>query len=318
MPVLFIFFSILQINPVDTAARQKLVTIGTGSIAGVYYPCGVAIGTLANLQRKAHGLRFAVEATSGSRFNLKTVTEGELDFGFVQSDVQYQATKGTGSFKRQGPVKSLRSVFSLSPEFLFLVTRADASIKTIEDLPGKRVNIGNRGSGQAETFKKIMEIMGWNTKTFSKILRLKSNEQSRALCDDKVDAIIFTAADSSKSILDATKQCDTIFSTISGKKITTLLSRYPYYKKMTIPGGKYRGVPHDIQTIGVMTTLVTNADVPENIVYELVRAVFENFDTFKQKHPALTTLNKADMVKVGLYAPLHKGALKYFKEAGLL
>jgi TRAP transporter TAXI family solute receptor len=300
------------------AADQTFVTIGTGGVTGVYYPTGGAICRLVNKTRKEHGIRCSVESTGGSVYNLNTIAAGELDMGVAQSDWQYHAYNGTSKFKEKGPNKDLRAVFSVHPEPFTVVARADSGIKDFKDLKGKRVNIGNPGSGQRGTMEVVMGAMGWTKDDFKLASELKSAEQSKALCDNKVDAMVFTVGHPSGSIKEASTSCDSVLVNVTGPAIDKLVEANDYYRKATIPGGMYRGTDSDTQTFGVGATFVTSAKVPEKVIYNVVKAVFENFDQFKKLHPAFVVLKKEEMIKDGLSAPLHKGAVKYYKEAGLM
>jgi len=301
-----------------TAQADEFITIGTGGVTGVYYPTGGAICRLVNKGRKEHGVRCSVESTGGSVYNLNTIAAGELDMGVAQSDWQYHAYNGTSKFEESGPNKDLRAVFSVHPEPFTVVARADSGIKNFEDLKGKRVNIGNPGSGQRGTMEVLMGAMGWTMEDFALASELKSAEQSKALCDNKIDAMVFTVGHPSGSIKEATTSCDSVLVNVSGPAVEKLVADNDYYRTATIPGGMYRGTDGDVMTFGVGATFVTSAAVSENVVYTVVKSVFENFDDFKKLHPAFANLKKEEMVKDGLSAPLHPGAEKYYKEAGLL
>lgn len=300
------------------AADQTFVTIGTGGVTGVYYPTGGAIARLVNKGRKEHGIRCSVESTGGSVYNLNTIAAGELDMGVAQSDWQYHAYNGTSKFEKQGPNKDLRAVFSVHPEPFTVVARADSGIKNIVDLKGKRVNIGNPGSGQRGTMEVVMKALGWTKADFKLASELKPAEMSKALCDNKIDAYVYSVGHPSSAIKEATTTCDAVIVTVDGSAIDGLVGKYDYYRHATIPGGMYRGTDTDAKTFGVGATFVSSAKVPENVIYNVVKAVFENFDQFKKLHPAFANLKKEEMVKDGLSAPLHDGAVKYYKEAGLM
>jgi TRAP transporter TAXI family solute receptor len=298
--------------------NNQHVTIGTGGVTGVYYPTGGAICRLVNKGRDEHKIRCSVESTGGSIYNLNTLRAGELDFGVVQSDWQYYAYHGTSKFSERGPFKDLRAVFSVHPEPFTVIARADSGIKTFEDLKGKRVNIGNPGSGQRGTMEVVMKALGWNKNDFALASELKSAEQSQALCDNKVDAIVFTVGHPNGSIKEATTSCDSVLIEIKGPAIEKLIGDHDYYRTATIPGGMYRGNDKDIHTFGVGATLVTSAKIPDEVVYQLVKSVFENIEDIKKLHPAFSILNKEKMANDGLSAPLHSGAIRYYKEAGLI
>ncbi len=302
----------------SVAAEETFVTIGTGGVTGVYYPTGGAICRLVNKSRAEHGIRCSVESTGGSIYNINTIRAGELDLGIAQSDWQYHAYNGTSQFAENGPFKELRAVFSVHPEPFTVVARQDSNIKTFDDLKGKRVNIGNPGSGQRGTMEVLMKEYGWSNDDFKLVSELKAAEQSKALCDNKIDAMVYTVGHPSGAIKEATTSCDSNIVTVAGPKVDKLIADNSFYRVATVPGGMYRGSDNDVMTFGVGATFVSSTAVPEDVVYNVVKAVFENFDDFRRLHPAFANLKKEEMVKDGLSAPLHPGALKYYKEVGLI
>ncbi len=309
-------YATLSASPAE--AEQKFITIGTGGVTGVYYPTGGSICRLVNKGRKSHGIRCTVESTGGSVYNINTIRAGELDMGVAQSDWQHHAYHGSSKFKDKGKFEGLRAVFSVHPEPFTVVARADSGIKHFKDLKGKRVNIGNPGSGQRGTMDVVMAAMGWTKADFKLASELKSSEQSKALCDNKIDAMVFTVGHPSGSIKEATTSCDSVLVEVSGAAIDKLVGDNAFYRHATIPGGMYRGSAGDTKTFGVGATFVSSTATPADTVYWVVKSVFENFDTFKKLHPAFGVLKKNEMIKDGLSAPLHDGAAKYYKEAGLM
>ncbi len=305
-------------SPAPSGRAGNSVTIGTGGVTGVYYPAGGAVCLLVNRERKNHGFRCSVESTRGSVFNLNKINSGDLDMGIAQSDWHFHAYNGTSRFKDQGPMENLRSVFSIHPEPFTVVARAASGIKAFGDLRGKRVNIGNPGSGQRGTMEVLMKAQGWTRDDFQAVSELRSRDQSSALCAGQIDAMVFTVGHPSRSIKEATTSCDSVIVEVSGPVIDKLVQDNEYYRTTVIPAGMYRGNPDDVRTFGVVATFVTSAATPADAVYTVVKAVFENFEAFKMLHPAFKILNKADMIKNGLSAPLHAGAVKYYKEAGLM
>ncbi|SJN59544.1 TAXI family TRAP transporter solute-binding subunit [Vibrio ruber] len=297
---------------------QEFITIGTGSVTGVYYPTGGAICKLVNKDRKEHDIRCSVESTGGSIYNVNTIRSGELDFGIVQSDWQYHGYNGTSKFAEQGPYKKLRAMFSLHTEPFNVIARTDAHIDNIKDLKGKRVNIGNPGSGDRATMQVVMDKMGWTKDSFKLTSELKGSERSQALCDNKIDAFIYVVGHPNGSIKEATTSCDAKLVPVTGPEIDKIVAENPYYTYTDVPAGMYRGTDQDVKSFGVAATLVTSADVSDKVAYNVAKAVFENFDTFKRLHPAFAHLKKEDMVKAGISIPLHPGAVKYYKEVGLL
>lgn len=308
----------LGITPVPETEANQFVTIGTGGVTGVYYPTGGAICRLVNKDRKEHGIRCTVESTGGSVYNLNTIRSGDLDLGVVQSDTQYHAYHGTGAFEAAGPNTDLRALFSIHPEPYTVVARADAGVKNFQDLKGKRVNIGNPGSGQRNSTDVVLKALGWTVNDFRLASELRPAEQSAAMCDNRIDAIVYTVGHPNGAIQEATTACDAVLVNVTGPEIDKLIADNAYYRTATIPGGMYRGNNEDAKTFGVGATFVSTAQVPADVVYHVVKAVFDNFEDFKRLHPAFENLKKEEMIKDGLSAPLHEGAIKYYKEAGLM
>lgn len=311
-------FAASQFAPAPAAAEDKFISIGTGGVTGVYYPAGGAICRLVNRGRKEHNIRCAVESTGGSIYNLTAIEQGELDFGVAQSDWHYNAYNGTGVFTDSGANKELRSLFSLHAEPFTVVVRADSGITRFNDLKGKRVNIGNPGSGQRATMEELMKLKGWTRSDFAIALELKAQDQAKALCDNKLDAMVFTAGHPNGSIQEVTAGCSARLISVEGADIDALIEMHPYYAKATIPAGMYQGNPTDIHTFGVKATFVSSTKVDEAVVYEVVKAVFDNFDAFKTLHFVFATLDKQTMLSDGMIAPLHDGARRYYEEKGLL
>ncbi len=299
-----------------SAGAVEFITIGTGGVTGVYYPTGGAICRLVNKGRKKHGVRCSVESTGGSVYNINTIRAGELDMGIAQSDWQYHAYHGTAKFKKQGAFKNLRAVFSIHSEPLTIIARKDANIKTVEDLKGKRVNIGNPGSGSEATWNVVWSAMGNSNSDLGLVAQMKSAETPAALCDNKIDALSWAVGHPNALTKEATTTCDAVLVTMKNAAISKLINDNPFYSYATIPGGMYRGNPNDTTTFGVGATFVSSTKTPARTVYQVVKAVFDNFKSFKKFHPAFKNLKESNMIVDGLAAPLHAGAIKYYKERG--
>jgi hypothetical protein len=299
-------------------AQQKYITIGTGGVTGVYYAAGGAICRLVNKDRAKHNIRCSVESTGGSVFNVNTIKAGELDFGFAQSDVQFNAIKGIGQFAKDGAYSDLRAVFSVHPEPFTVVARKEAGVKQFTDFKGKRFNVGNPGSGTRASMEELLAAMGWKLGDFSLASELKADEHGPALCDGKIDGFFYAVGHPSANIQDPTTSCGARLVSLTGPVVDKLVADKPFYGKVTIPGGMYPNNPEPTQTYGVLATVVTSAKTPDAAVVELVRAVFENFEEFKKLHPALANLKPEDMVQVGNSAPLHPAAAFYFRQKGLV
>jgi len=315
-PVLAAGIAISSVLTVGTASAETFVTIGTGGQTGVYYVVGGSICKLVNRGTKDHDIK-CTHTTGGSVKNINGIRAGDLDLGVAQSDWQYHGYNGTAPTQfPDGAYEDLRAVFSVHPEPFTVVARADSGIKTFEDLVGKRVNVGNPGSGARGTMEVVMEKMGWTMDSFKLAAELKSSEQSQALCDNKIDAMVFTVGHPSGTIKEATTSCESVLIPVTGEVIDALIADNSYYSGTAIPGGMYTGTDTDTATFGVGATFVTASTVSEDTVYEIVKAVFENFDRFKRLHPAFANLNEKDMITKNISAPLHDGAAKYYKEKG--
>ena len=296
--------------------QQKYVTIGTGGVTGVYYAAGGAICRLVNKDRAKHGIRCSVESTGGSVFNINTIKAGELDLGFAQSDVHYNAAKGLAQFKDGGAYGDLRAVFSVHPEPFTVLARKEAGIKTFADFKGKRFNVGNPGSGTRASMEELLAALGWKLGDFSLASELKADEHGPALCDGKIDGFFYAVGHPSANIQDPTTSCAAKLVSLTGPAVDKLVADKPYYAKATIPAGLYPNNPDATATYGVLATVVASSKAPAESVYQVVKAVFDNFDEFKKLHPALANLKPESMVSDGLSAPLHEGAARYYKEKG--
>lgn len=313
-----LLLSAMLVHASAAIAQDQIVTIATGSERGAYYPAGGAICRLLNHGRKEHGIRCYAESTGGSIYNIHALRDGDNDFAVVQSDWQYNAYTGKGIFADGPAYKDLRSVFSLHSEMFTLAAREGSGIKSFSDLKGKRVNLGDRGSGMRAIMQELMEEKGWTRQAFRSPTELKPADAAKALCEGKIDAMVFTAGHPNGLIQELTSDCGAQLVPVEGAEIDTLLKNNPYYARTAIPGGMYKNNPQNTPTFGVRATIVTRADEDEEVVYQLTKAVFENFDSFKTLHFVFATLDKERMVYSGLTAPLHPGAIRYYREAGLL
>ena len=302
--------------PSAMAQSQKFVTIGTGGVTGVYYAAGGAICRLVNKDRAQHGLRCSVESTGGSVFNSNAIRAGELDMGVVQSDVQYNAYKGEGAFKEAGPSTEMRAMFAMHPEPMTVLVRKELNAQSLEDLKGKRFNIGNPGSGHRSGAEALLATADMKVADLGLASELKADEHGPALCDGKIDGFVYAVGHPSANIQDPTTSCGAQLLSIKGAGVDQLVGANSYLAKATIPGGTYPNNAQPTETYGVLATFVTSAQTPDDTVYAVVKQVFDNFEDFKKLHPALAHLKPEEMVANGLTAPLHNGAARYYKEKG--
>ncbi len=298
------------------AFAAQFITIGTGGVTGTYYPTGGAICRMVNKQKKKTGIRCSVESTGGSVYNVNTIKAGELDFGISQSDTAYQAYYGKGKFKGKA-IKELRSAIAIYPELLAFVVAKRSGIKKFTDIKGKRVNIDTPGSGTRMTTEIVLKAFGIKKSDLAQVDELKSSEGPTMLKDDHIDGYFGVFGHPTANIKDAANSVDIDLIPIDGKPVDELVEKYPYYAKGIISGTFYKGVTHDTPSIGVKAVLCTSSKISDKVVYTVVKTILDNFEAFKKLHPAYKTITKKSLLD-GLSIPQHPGAVKAFKEAGLL
>jgi TRAP transporter TAXI family solute receptor len=296
----------------------EFVAIGTGSVTGLYYPTGGAIARMVNRRFDRYAIKATVESTAGSVYNLNAVLQGDLDFGVAQSDRQYQAYHGLAEWAERGPQTRLRSVFSVHPESITLVAAETSGIRSVEDLRGKRVNLGNIGSGHLQNSRDVLKAAGLSEDDLAAEY-VRAVEAPGLLQDGRIDAFFYTVGHPNGTIEEATfGRVKVRIVPVDGQVARQLLQQHPYYAEAIVPAEHYPRATNedDVATIGVKATFMTSVKTPQKVVYAIVREVFENFEGFRELHPAYQALTEADMLK-GLSAPLHAGALRYFREVGL-
>lgn len=301
-----------------TYADDTEITIGTGTITGVYYPAGGAICRLLNKYSKNYHLRCTVQATNGSVGNLEDLETGKYNFTIVQSDQLHFFYNGMRNFTDKGPNKSVRAVFSLHNDALTLITRVNSEIKHYGDLKNHKIYDGGQGSGTRALFQVLIDTEGWNPDNFPLTSDIKQGEQAEALCSKKVDAVLFAAGHPNGTIQDITTSCDSVILAINGEEIGRMVKQNPYYENMIIFGKIYPGNPNNIESFGTKAVLVTLESTSELIVYQLVKSVFDNFNKFKNLHPVFASFDMKEMANQAITIPMHKGAEKYFIEKGLI
>lgn len=305
----------LAASAFSVQAEEKFITIGTGGQTGVYYVVGQSICQLVNRDTAKTQVKCNAPSTGGSVDNLNSIAAGERDLGIAQSDWQFHAYNGSSSFEGKKNDK-LRAVFSIHPEPFTVMARQDANIAQFDDLNGKRVNVGDPGSGTRATMNVILEAKGWTDKVFKIASELKASEMASAMCDNNLDAITYNVGHPNGALKEAAASCDVKLVPVTGEAIDKLVADNPYYAKAIIPGGLYKGSDEPTESFGVYATLVASSDVDADKVYAVVKAVFDNFDRFKRLHPAFENLKQEEMIKNALSAPLHEGAARYYKEKG--
>ena len=300
------------------ALESQVLSLGTGGVTGVYYPTGGGICRLVNKVRQQHGIRCSVRATQGSVSNLQSVRAGSLDLGITQSNWIYQAYNGTGRFRPMGSDPELRALLRFYPEYFTVLVPSEAAINHFDDLLGKRISIGMPGSSLRATLEALFAKKGWTLDDFEQTLVLSDSEQASALCSGKIDAMIYTVGHPSGAAREATEDCDSRLLAVDDAQVAAMLRESSYYHWDKIPGAIYRGNVKSTPTFGVDAIFFTSSSLSEQAAYDIVKTLFENLDTFRQLHPAFARLEPEKMVQGEFAVPLHPGALRYYREVGLL
>ncbi|MCQ4258299.1 TAXI family TRAP transporter solute-binding subunit [Stutzerimonas stutzeri] len=306
------------LNITAASAQERFVTIGTGGQTGVYYTAGQSVCRFLNRAEAQPPIKCNAPSTAGSVTNIVSLQKGEYEFGFIQSDHQHKALEGLAPFDKDGPIEELRAVFSLQTEILTVVAREDSGIKSFDDLKGKRVNIGVPGSGSRDTFDEVMKARGWSNADFALAGELKPAEMASALGDNNLDVITYVVGHPSGAIQEALTNVKAQLIPVQGPEIEKFLQGADYYTAAEIPAGLYPGVDEPVPSIGGKAVLAATTETDPDVVYQLVKAVFDNLERFKRLHPAFADLQAKDMIRVGLTAPLHEGAQRFYKEKGWL
>jgi TRAP transporter TAXI family solute receptor len=300
------------------AAPPAFFTIGTGMSGGNYLAAGRAICEQVNASRARHGLRCSIERTTGSIYNLHTLRTREFELALTQSDSLGSAVHGAEPFDRDGPFTSARTLLQLFKEPLTVVARKRDGITSIQDLQGRRVDIGAPGSGQRRTMEALMAALGWEPDAIEEPESLTTVRRPQALCDGELDAMVMAVAHPHQPLVEATAHCALTLIKVEGPAVYELVRANAAYDFATIPGGLYAGNARPINSFGPTATLVTTTELTEKEVYQVLKALFERFDAFRSAHPRLSDLDQADLLDETPAAPLHPGALRYFREAGLI
>lgn len=310
----------LIVSQASHAASEKTIVIGSASKTGIYYPVAKAICRFVNKRKRDHGIHCTAEITKGSVYNLNEVRSGGFHMGLAQSDWHFHAYHGTGPFQGSGKFEGLRSIFSVHPEVVTVVARADSGIKALQDLEGKRISLSNWSTAMRDATR-LFDAYGLSRTEFASVLQSKRNaEQLEELCKKRADALVLTVGHPFGLMKKRLKSssCRAVLVPLSGPRIVRLVDQYSYYRRAEIPGGLYKGNRESVPTFGVGATLISSSSESPEIIYWVVKSVFENFEKFRKSSPALRGLKKTEMIRDSLTAPLHEGAERYYREAGLM
>ncbi len=294
-------------------AEVKEVTIVTGGSSGTYYPIGGAMAQI--ITKYVPGVKATAVTSGASVVNARKVGELEAEFGLLQNDVAYYAYNGLEMFK-DSKLDKLRGVATLYPEIIQIVTLKENNIKTIYDLKGKKVAVGAPGSGTAVDAMQILKAAGIDESN-TEIRYLNFKEVSDALKDKTIDAGFIVAGIPTAAVSDIAAVRDVAIVEVPDEIYQKLKEDYPFYTQVTIPAGTYKGVNEDVKTVAVLAMLATNADLPDDLVYQITKAIFEHRDELVAAHKRAEDITLETALE-GMSIPLHPGAEKYYKEKGLL
>jgi TRAP transporter TAXI family solute receptor len=300
------------------AAEKETLLLGSGGIAGHYYFAGGAIASFINRTDSEAGIRCAVvPSVRASGENVAGLIAGTLDLGLVQSDVQYNAYEGKGTYKGSEGAKKLRALFSLYSEAFTVVTRTDTEIETFQDLKGRKVSIGSPGASYRIISNLLMDEYGWTDDSIAHVDGLSPDAAAEALFDGKVDGFVYVIGHPWAVLTNAAAGRAFRVIPVEGREVESLMDKHPFYRPAVIPGKIYPGVESAVKTFGPKATLMTTSEMPDETAYLIVKAIFENCEDFKKTNSVFMNLDKEEMLG-GNSAPLHPGAVRYYKEAGLM
>jgi TRAP transporter TAXI family solute receptor len=287
------------------------LTIATGGTAGTYYPLGAGMADIWNKNIK--GMNAMVQSTGASVANINLLKNKEVDLIFVQNDVAFYAYKGVELFKE--PFPQLRGLATLYPETVQIVALADRGINSVYDLKGKRVAVGAAGSGTEVNARQILAAAGI-TYNDIKVQYLSFAEAANNLKDGNIDAAFVTAGHPTAAIVDLAAVRKIVLVPVANEIIASLQKDYPFYVKIVVPAGTYKGVDTDVVTVAVKAMLAVRAEMPEDLAYQLLKTMYANQKRLIEAH-AKGELIIPETGKEGMSIPLHPGAEKFFKEMGL-
>ncbi len=315
----FVFFLALVLAVTFTigpayAAKRRFLSIASGWVTGAYYPFAGAVSRVAWKHLREKNIKITAESSGASVANSKLIGKGDTDFALLQNDIAYYAHYGKMMF--DAPIKELLGLMTLYPETIQIVARKDSNIKSVADLKGKRVSIGPLGSGTTENAKQILKAWGLGDGDL-KAQQLKASQAADYMKDGRLDAYFNTTAVGAAHIIDTFVLVPSVIVPVSGPNAEKLLKDYAFYATDTIPVGAYKGFDAPVKTIAVMAMLAASSDLETEIVYLIVKAIYEDLDQIKKAHAKFKGIDVKKAL-MGMSIPLHPGAEKYFKEVGVI
>lgn len=293
------------------AAAQSL-TLATGGTTGTYYAVGGVMSTVLN--DKLANSNLTVTSTGASKANIQLIEDGEADLAIVQNDVMHYAATGTDLFEAEGKYESFSTVCGMYDETVQLVT-TNPDIKSVADLKGKTVCVGDAGSGTEFNAKQVLAAYGLSFDDIT-VNNASFGDSADSLKDGKIDAAFVVAGAPTTAVVDLSTAADVYVVNIDGEERDALMKEYPFYTKTTIAAGTYTGLDADVETVSVRATLIASNDLSEDVVYELLSAMFDNQKDLIAGHEKFNNL-KLDEATNGIDVAFHPGAVKFFSEKGI-
>ncbi len=313
----FIFLLLLSLPFEASAAMDKFLALGTSSVRGVYFPVGKGICKSINAGRDEHLVRCIAYNTGGSIYNIQALASGELDLAITRADLAYQAFKGEGPFEGARRNKDIRAIATLYDNPVAIVVRADSGIDSIDQLTGKRINIGNLGSGKRAFSDLLFKVMNWSRSDFEAVSEYSTSKMGQAFCKGEIDALVQVMGIPAKFYDTVVTECGGKFIGFSDKTLSTIRQYGRFFEETVIPGGMYENNAEDIKTIGTKAVLVTTKRLSDYSIYQVAKAIFNDLSAFKKSNRALGSSTIQTMLKEGIFIPMHAGAAKYYDEEGL-
>lgn len=319
MKTRLVLLTLLVVGGLATGAFAQMgfITIGSGATTGVYFPIATGIARLIN--EADMGYRANARSTGGSVFNVGAIQSGELQMALAQNDIAFYAFRGTVVEAFRGrPTPKLRGMAVLYPEPVHILARADRNIRSVADLKGKRVYVGDIGSGAEQNSMQVLEAFGLKFEDLGEAVRGGAAAGVQLLQDGRIDAMFYTVGLGNAAITQAALTAPVTFLGLETARITQLRSKYPFLAPFTIPSGAYRGVAAPVVTVTVLAQLVTSSDLDTPTIYNIMRLLFtDKITDFRRIHANLERFFDLPKSLDGMAIPLHAGAQLYFREKGI-
>jgi TRAP transporter TAXI family solute receptor len=301
----------------DEIRDDLRISLSSATANSIYYDAAKSICRFVNRDSEKNLLKCRPESSPGSIFNLQLLRQAEADFAIVQSDWQKHSYNGTGPFEAQGSYNGLRYVMALHDEAFTILARRDSNVDSFANLTKGRVNLGEPGSGARATMDLVMQVKGWDTKSFLNTFEISTDRVIDALCSGEIDALATVIGHPHTIVEEAIARCDAKIISVDDDDIRAFVKAQPEYLMVEIPAKTYKGHYKPITSFGVKALLLTAAEVNEETVYNVTKSVVDNLADFQSLHQAYENITMSSAAHAGRIAPMHKGARRCFEDAGV-